>query len=197
MQNEYTDKFRTELLKLENAFDIIFIDTGAGISAHVVDFVFMASEVLVVLTPEPTAFADAYAMVKVVTHEKPELPVGIIVNMITGDQEGERIFTKFSEIVSRFLGREIYYRGGVLADNAVNEAIRTSGTVSNAQTQYGWPCSRCDVLHEIFLDLKPPPNGAYSSVHERSSAISRDQYTPSNDYNGSSDDQQAGWNAGP
>ena len=124
MQNEYTDKFRTELLKLENAFDIIFIDTGAGISAHVVDFVFMASEVLVVLTPEPTAFADAYAMVKVVTHEKPELPVGIIVNMITGDQEGERIFTKFSEIVSRFLGREIYYRGGVLADNAVNEAIR-------------------------------------------------------------------------
>lgn len=32
----------------------------------------------------------------------------------------------------------------------------------------------------------------FSSVHERSTAISRDQYTPSNDYNGSSDGQQAG-----
>ena len=60
---ERIDIFKRELLKLENAFDIIFIDTGAGISANVVDFVFMAQEVIVVMTPEPTAFADAYAMV--------------------------------------------------------------------------------------------------------------------------------------
>jgi len=75
MGEERAKKFKNELLKLENAFDMIFIDTGAGISANVVDFIFMADEVVVIMTSEPTAFADAYAIVKVVTMEKPSMDV--------------------------------------------------------------------------------------------------------------------------
>jgi len=115
--------FRKELLKLENAFDLIFIDTGAGISANVVDFVFMADEVIVIMTPEPTAFADAYAMVKLVSLQKPEMKVGIIVNIARNEEDGERIFSKFSEIVKRFLERSIMYRGTILRDMAVSEAV--------------------------------------------------------------------------
>ena len=84
-------RFRKELTRLENAFDMIFIDTGAGISANVVDFVFMADEVLVVMTPEPTAFADAYAMVKLVSREKPDLKVGIILNIVSNEQESGQV----------------------------------------------------------------------------------------------------------
>jgi flagellar biosynthesis protein FlhG len=116
-------RFRSELLKLENAFDLIFIDTGAGISANVVDFVFMAEEVIVVMTPEPTAFADAYAMVKVVTMEKPQMEVGIIVNMVRNEKEGEVISAKFGEIVQRFLSKEIRYRGCIPRDSVVSESI--------------------------------------------------------------------------
>ena len=86
-------------MKLEKAFDIIFIDTGAGISANVIDFVFMANEVTVIMTPEPTAFADAYAMVKVVSIEKPELGLGVIVNMVKNEKEAQSIYEKFNEIV--------------------------------------------------------------------------------------------------
>jgi len=115
--------FRKELLKLENAFDLIFIDTGAGISANVVDFVFIADEVIVIMTPEPTAFADAYAMVKLVSLQKPEMKVGIIVNIARNDEDGERIYSKFSEIVRRFLERSIVYRGTIVQDTAVPEAV--------------------------------------------------------------------------
>jgi len=115
--------FRKELLKLENAFDLIFIDTGAGISANVVDFVFMADEVIVIMTPEPTAFADAYAMVKLVSLQKPEMKVGVIVNIARNEEDGERIFSKFGEIVKRFLERPIMYRGTIVRDPAVSEAV--------------------------------------------------------------------------
>ncbi|MBT4485799.1 MAG: MinD/ParA family protein [Candidatus Latescibacteria bacterium] len=115
--------FRKELVKLENAFDIIFIDTGAGISANVVDFVFLAEEVIVIMTPEPTAFADAYAMVKLLHIEKPIMNVGVIVNIVQNEDEGEKIFTKFNEIVKRFLGKEISYRGTIARDKIVVQSI--------------------------------------------------------------------------
>lgn len=117
------DLLKKELVKLENAFDYIFIDTGAGISANVVDFVFMAEEVIVVMTPEPTAFADAYAMVKLVKIERPELSVSVIVNMASKEDEAAKIFAKFNEIVKRFLNTEVVYRGCIFRDKAVPESI--------------------------------------------------------------------------
>lgn len=114
---------KKELVKLENAFEFIFIDTGAGISANVVDFVFMAEEVIVVMTPEPTAFADAYAMVKLVTIDRPDIDIGVIVNTVTKEDEAQRIYGKFNEIVKRFLGKEVHLRGGVVRDPAVAAAI--------------------------------------------------------------------------
>jgi len=115
--------FRKELLKLENAFDYIFIDTGAGISINVIEFVFMAREIAVIMTPEPTAFADAYAMVKVVYMERPDIDVGVLVNIVNSEKEAEIIYKKFNEIVKRFLGKEVSYRGCILRDKAVGEAV--------------------------------------------------------------------------
>ncbi len=123
MGHERAIHFKKELLKLENAFDCIFIDTGAGISANVVDFIFLADEVLVVMSTEPTAFADAYAMVKVVSMEKPSMNVGIIINMARSEKDSERIFVKFNEIVDRFLGKDIYYHGSIPTDKVVSEAV--------------------------------------------------------------------------
>ena len=115
--------FRKEFLKLESAFDFIIIDTGAGISANVVDFVFMADEVIVVMTPEPTAFADAYAMVKLVSIQKPKMNIGVIVNIVNDDKAGQEIATKFNEIVMRFLEKSVDFRGTIITDKAVSEAV--------------------------------------------------------------------------
>lgn len=117
------DRFKKEIVKLENAFDYIFIDTGAGISANVTDFVFLADEVIVVMTPEPTAFADAYAMVKLIKLERPDIDVSIIVNMAAREEEAEKIFQKFNEIVKRFLGKEVQFRGFIIRDKVVSESI--------------------------------------------------------------------------
>jgi flagellar biosynthesis protein FlhG len=120
---ELAARFRQELLKLESAFDLIFIDTGAGISANVTDFVFMADEVIIVMTPEPTAFADAYAMVKLVFAEKPAAAVGIVFNMARSDEESKRLVGKFSEVVKSFLKKEVTFHGAIVHDRTMLEAI--------------------------------------------------------------------------
>ena len=42
----------------------ILIDTGAGISDQVLEFVMASPEVLLVSTPEPSSLTDAYSLLK-------------------------------------------------------------------------------------------------------------------------------------
>ena len=52
----------TSLNDLEQEFDVVLLDTGAGIGDNVLYFNTAAQEILVVSTPEPTSITDAYAI---------------------------------------------------------------------------------------------------------------------------------------
>ena len=64
-----TSEVRNEFLRMMNSlvpnYDVVILDTGAGISDVVLFAVSLASEVLMVATPEPTSLTDAYATIKV------------------------------------------------------------------------------------------------------------------------------------
>ena len=45
----------SELVKLDQMYDVVIIDTGAGITDSVMEFVMMSPEVVLVVTPEPTS----------------------------------------------------------------------------------------------------------------------------------------------
>ena len=59
-----------KLVKLDNMYDVVIIDTGAGISDSVVEFVLSSPEILLVITPEPTSITDAYSLLKAVKRKK-------------------------------------------------------------------------------------------------------------------------------
>ena len=61
---EELEYFAKQFSSLGNA-DIIIIDTGAGITDSVMEFVMVSPEVLLVITPEPTSITDAYSLLKV------------------------------------------------------------------------------------------------------------------------------------
>lgn len=54
----------SKLMQLDTMFDIIIVDTGAGISDTVMEFVKCSKEVIVVTTPEPTSITDFYSLLK-------------------------------------------------------------------------------------------------------------------------------------
>ena len=54
-----------KLSELDSIADIIIIDTGAGVSDAVMEFLVASGEILLVATPEPTSITDAYSLLKV------------------------------------------------------------------------------------------------------------------------------------
>src|SRR5205085_4786927 len=59
---------------LERTADVIVIDTAAGVGPDVLDFLLAADLALIIATPEPTAIADAYALIKCLASAPPQHP---------------------------------------------------------------------------------------------------------------------------
>lgn len=106
-----------------NAYSVIMMDLGAGISPMSLSITGRADIVLVVLTPEPTSMTDAYTVMKVLKNKHPETKFQLIINTIETPQEYERASLRISEACSRFLGLRPHILGGVRYDVTVPSAI--------------------------------------------------------------------------
>jgi flagellar biosynthesis protein FlhG len=110
-------------------FDWVILDTGAGISEVVLFTVSLASDVLVVVTPEPTSLADAYATVKVLSSVQQRRRLGVLVNQIRRPGEGRAVCLQLQHVVDRFVNPGLdqavvlQFVGEVPADPAVREAV--------------------------------------------------------------------------
>ncbi|MDO4800360.1 MAG: MinD/ParA family protein [Bacillota bacterium] len=103
--------------------DYILLDTGAGIGKNVKSFVSYASELIVVVTPDPTSITDAYALIKNVVPSE-GIKIKLIVNRVESNSEGEEVFSKLSQTVRRFLQLEIENLGYIFDDSDVKRAVR-------------------------------------------------------------------------
>ena len=112
------------LLLLESTADIIFLDTGAGVSPGVLRLVEAAGEAVIVTTPEPTAIMDAYALVKNVAAGAVCPQLSLIVNRADTVAEAEATMQKFMAVVRLYLQKEISPLGYVLSDPVVKRAVR-------------------------------------------------------------------------
>src|SRR5439155_434581 len=73
-----------EVDALDEALDVLLVDAAAGISQNVLHFTAAAADALVVITPEPTALTDAYALMKVLAARYGRREFLIAVNMAAG-----------------------------------------------------------------------------------------------------------------
>lgn len=104
-------------------YDVLIVDTGAGIGSNAVDFASRADDVLLVTTPDPTALRDAYAMAKVLHRRAGVDRVQVIANQVESEREGAELYGRMDSIVRRFLSLELAYLGAIPRD----ENVRSSG----------------------------------------------------------------------
>ncbi|MBI5826576.1 MAG: MinD/ParA family protein [Deltaproteobacteria bacterium] len=103
--------------------DIMFIDTGAGISSNVLFFNMSAQEIIIVVSPEPTSLTDAYALMKVLLQKHGERAFKLLVNNVRTKKEGIEVYRKISLVAERFLSISVDYIGCVLHDENVPKAV--------------------------------------------------------------------------
>lgn len=113
-----------QLCELEQSADLILIDTGAGVGPNVLSFALSADQVLVVTTPEPTAITDAYAVIKAMAQQRPQLDLRLVVNMVRDAAEGRQVYERLDSVCRRFCRVQLRYVGHVVSDPAVAMAVR-------------------------------------------------------------------------
>jgi len=109
---------------LSNMFDIMLIDTGAGISSNVTYFNMAAEERIIVVTPEPTSITDAYALIKVMFYQHGTKNFFLLLNMVRDESEAKSVYQNLSRVVARFMGGiSIDYAGFIPWDSLLQEAV--------------------------------------------------------------------------
>lgn len=142
-----------KLVQLDEMADVIIVDTGAGISDSVLEFVISSSEVLLVATPEPTSITDAYALLKSLKRKDEFMnsltKIRMISNCISSEKEGIEIYKKLNIVVDKFLNINLEYIGGIPKDKMMSQAIILQKPVSLA-----YPTSpAAKAIEELALKL--------------------------------------------
>ena len=129
LTKEVRDDFLRIMSGLIPHYDVVLLDTGAGISDVVLFAVSLASEVIVVATPEPTSLTDAYATIKVLVGQQKRQTIRMVVNQTARLGDGRAITTQLQQVLDRFVTTEpdrqvrLIHMGDIPADQAVRQAI--------------------------------------------------------------------------
>jgi flagellar biosynthesis protein FlhG len=154
---ERKDKLRlvAALDGLEDHFDLVIIDSGAGIGDNVLFFVGMAQEVVLVLSPEPTSLVDAYAVVKVLSQQAGIRNFAVVINPVVDEMPARDMFQKLSTVTGRFLTAKLRHLGYVPRDENVHRAVMAQRPVVDLFPMA--PASRAiaEVAARLFSEPAP------------------------------------------
>jgi len=122
------------LVKLDEMADVIIVDTGAGISDAVLEFLVASGEILLVTTPEPTSITDSYSLLKALNrhprYQRGSTQIKVLANMVSGEAEAETLYAKLEAVVDRYLRMPIAYLGMIPQDEQLARAVMQQMPVS-------------------------------------------------------------------
>lgn len=134
LNRDYLNYIIQNLVELDSLADIIIVDTGAGISDSVLEFLVAGGEVLLVTTPEPTSITDSYSLLKALSrhprYNKETTSIKMIANRVAREEDGRNLFEKLNAVVERYLKMPISYLGSIPQDEKLLKAVMQQTPVS-------------------------------------------------------------------
>lgn len=144
------------LEEMEDEFDVILLDSAAGIGDNVVFFIGAAQEALLVVNPEPTSLTDAYATIKVLCQDAGVRYFDVVVNQAGNEGVAREIFDKLSAVAGRFLDARVRWLGWVPRDENVHRAVMSQRPL--VELFPGSPATRAlNGVADALLHEPPPP----------------------------------------
>lgn len=126
LDQEALSFFWSQIQELQTYADFIFLDTGAGISKELVDFILASDETILVTTPEPTSIADSYAVLKTVRHFTKQSPkFRLVVNRAQTYREAAETSKALQNACNNFLKLDLKTMGCLMEDVHVRQSVRS------------------------------------------------------------------------
>ncbi len=122
------------LAELDSLADIVIVDTGAGISDAVMEFLVASGEILLVTTPEPTSITDSYSLLKALSrhpkYAREDTKIKMVANKVQKKGDGSDLYKKLNVVVEKYLETPMEYLGEVPEDTQLMRAVMQQRPVS-------------------------------------------------------------------
>lgn len=136
----------------ERNYQWVIFDTPPGIHSDTTALVSSSHIPIVVTTPEPTAIADAYGLIKVLNQEEKVKEFYLIVNKVQNYEEGIKVFESIKVVCEKFTSAEVRYLGSI---RFIPKMIRN--IVEQNPFDEGLIRDLTNALSKLPLDIKPQP----------------------------------------
>ena len=133
LSKSLTDNVEALISELEDRYDIMLFDVGAGVGDVVLFFSNLAHRILIVVTPEPTSLMDAYASIKILKQLYERNEFLLVVNQVNPEdlqRVGNSVASHLQGVISRFINTEqppevsLQLIGSLPHDPAIPRSIR-------------------------------------------------------------------------
>ncbi|KXJ49995.1 MAG: cobyrinic acid a,c-diamide synthase [Colwellia sp. Phe_37] len=117
---------------MQTKFDILIVDTAAGISDMVLSFCRASQDVLLVVCDEPTSITDCYALMKLLSRDHGLFKFKVVANMVRSPKEGQQLFAKLSKVTERFLDVTLELVAVIPYDENIRKSVRKQQAIVEA-----------------------------------------------------------------
>ncbi|MCC2677557.1 MAG: flagellar biosynthesis switch protein [Pseudobdellovibrio sp.] len=104
------------IAEMNYSYDYLLIDTSPGLHDHVLHLNSVADECMVIITPDPSSFTDAYALIKVLHQKYRAQKFSIICNQVSDEKAGAQLYLRFADVAQQFLPIRLNYKKTVPFD---------------------------------------------------------------------------------
>lgn len=148
-------RFVQQLNELDKEYDLIIVDTEAGMSHNVMKFVSIADRAVIVVTPDLTSLSDAYAIIKVIRMNKKNDNIGVVINRARNHTEAQAVYKKISMAAEKFLSYQLTDYGYIFEDAlTVKESIQNRKPIASFYPKSRVGNSLKTVAYNV-LDIQP------------------------------------------
>ncbi len=113
-----------QLMNLEDIADTILFDTGAGISENILKLICASNDTILVTTPEPTSFMDAYALVKIIGQRNMQPSIQLVINKAETEREATAALSGFIRIAEKYVSVPVKPLGYISNDEHMIRAVK-------------------------------------------------------------------------
>lgn len=157
---------------IDKNYDLVILDTGAGISSNVTNFLMASDEILLVTNPDPHAVLDAYALIKTISRLREKLNIKLVVNRISKPGDEARVKLNLLNTCRSYLDQPIEFLGSIPESSTVGASIREMVPFVMKHPDSDASISLQNIAHRLSgMALKARITGAASSPESQAGTV--------------------------
>jgi len=117
---------------------------------------------VIITTPEPTAVADAYALIKIINRENDVKDFFLVVNKVESDREGKKVYESIRLLTERYTTAQLNHVGNIKYRKTLIRKI-----IEQNPFDRGFMDDVYNILSNMNLEVAPRRKGFWEGIMSR------------------------------